>query len=104
MTEQQFNKIQAKYGDEYLFRQLAKECIELAHASLELIRAMRGERPLSIEKARAFFLEEVADVRVMYLVLSRMLGHDEILSIQERSKEKERRMIERLLGELEVTE
>ena len=28
-----------------------------------------------------------------------MLGHDEILSIQEQSKEKECRMIERLLGE-----
>lgn len=99
MNEQQFQKIQAKYGDEYLLRQLAEECIELAHASLKLIRAMRGETPLPIEKARASFLEEVADVRVMYLVLSRMLGHDEILSIQEQSKEKECRMIERLLGE-----
>lgn len=99
MNEQQFQKIQAKYGDEYLFRQLAEECIELAHASLKLIRAMRGETPLPIEKARASFLEEVADVRVMYFVLLRMLGNDEILSIQEQSKEKERRMIERLIGE-----
>ena len=99
MNEQQFQKIQAKYGDEYLLRQLAEECIELAHASLKLIRAMRGETPLPIEKSRASFLEEVADVRVMYLVLSWMLGHDEILSIQEQSKEKECRMIERLLGE-----
>lgn len=72
MNEQQFQKIQAKYGDEYLFRQLAEECIELAHASLKLIRAMRGETPLPIEKARASFLEEVADVRVMYFVLLRM--------------------------------
>ena len=53
MNEQQFQKNQADYGDEYLLRQLAEECIELAHASLKLIRAMRGETPLPIEKARA---------------------------------------------------
>lgn len=99
MTEQQFNKIQAKYGDEYLLRQIAEEYIELAHASLKLIRAMRGETPLSLEKARAALLEEVADVRVMNFVLSRMLSDNEILSMQERSKEKEWRMVERLLGE-----
>ena len=29
MNEQQFQKIQAKYGDEYLLRQLAEECIDL---------------------------------------------------------------------------
>lgn len=99
MTEQQFNKIQAKYGDEYLFRQLAEECIELAHASLKLIRAMRGETPLSIEKARAFFLEEVADVRVMLTALDKTLDVDGRVRMIEQAAAKDRRMVARLLGE-----
>lgn len=99
MTEQQFNKIQAKYGDEYLFRQLAEECIELAHASLKLIRAMRGETPLPIEKARAFFLEEVADVRVMLTALDKTLDVDGRVRMIEQAAAKDRRMAARLLGE-----
>ena len=61
MNGQQLQKIQAKYGDEYLLRQPAEECIEPAHTSLKLIRAMGA--PLPIEKARASFLKEASDVR-----------------------------------------
>lgn len=54
-----------KYGEDYLLRQLAEECAELAQAALKVIRARHGETPVTPEKARAKLLEEIADVMVM---------------------------------------
>ena len=34
MTKQQVDRIRKEYGDEYLYRQLAEECMELGHAAL----------------------------------------------------------------------
>ena len=34
MTKQQVDRIRKEYGDEYLYRQLAEECMELGHATL----------------------------------------------------------------------
>ena len=31
MTKPQVNRIRKEYGDEYLYRQLAEECMELGH-------------------------------------------------------------------------
>lgn len=34
-------------GEEYMLRQLAEECTELAHACLKKVRAGKGETPMS---------------------------------------------------------
>ena len=52
MTKQQVNRIRKEYGDEYLYRQLAEECMELGHAALKLIRAQRGETPVPLDQCR----------------------------------------------------
>ena len=51
MTKQQVDRIRKGYGDEYLYRQLADECMELSHAALKLIRAQRGETPVPLQEA-----------------------------------------------------
>lgn len=60
-----------KYGTDYLYRQLAEECCELAQAALKLIRAHNRETPKSVADADADFIEELADVKLMLdIVLS----------------------------------
>lgn len=54
-----------KHGEDYLLRQLAEECAELAQAALKVIRTRHGETPVTPEEARAKLLEEIADVMVM---------------------------------------
>ena len=58
-------EIVAKYGDEYMLRQLAEECCELAQAALKVIRAKHKETPMRMDEAEEKFLEEVADVDVL---------------------------------------
>lgn len=98
MTKQQVNRIRKEYGDEYLYRQLAEECMELAHAALKLIRANRHETPGTLEDAMDALTEEAADVYVMLSVLSAILGDDYRKCVQTISRQKESRMVERLLG------
>lgn len=60
-----------KHGADYLYRQLAEECSELAQAALKLIRAHNGETPKSVDDANVDFIEELADVKLMLdIVLS----------------------------------
>ena len=75
MTKPQVNRIRKEYGDEYLYRQLAEECMELGHAELKLIRAQSAKRPCRAGRAAAL-IEEIADVRVMLFVLEKMLDTD----------------------------
>ena len=99
MTKQQVNRIRKEYGDEYLYRQLAEECMELSHAALKLIRAKKRETPMPVQDAQQALIEEIADVRVMLFVLEKMLDTDGRVRLIEQTAAKDRRMTERLLGE-----
>ena len=85
-------------GDEYIYRQLAEECMELGHAALKLIRAQRSETPVPPEEARMAFIDEAADVRVMLQVASDMLDADERAWLMVKAAAKNQRMVARLLG------
>ena len=98
MTVRDLCKIVDIYGIEYILRQLAEESMELAHAALKLIRANRHETPDTLEDAMNALTEEAADVYVMLSVLSAILGDDYRKSVQTISRQKESRMVERLLG------
>ena len=63
--EEIFEAISEKYGKEYMLRQLAEECSELAQAALKYIRAVRKETPMRIDEAIEHLTEEIADVRLM---------------------------------------
>ena len=99
MTKQQVDRIRKEYGDEYLYRQLAEECMELSHAALKLIRAQRGETPVPLDKAQRVLIDEAADMRVMLNVLNDMLDADERVWLMVQAAATDRRMTERLLGE-----
>ena len=99
MTKQQVNRIRKEYGDEYLYRQLAEECMELGHAALKLIRAQRGETPVPLDEAKTAIIDEAADVRVMLNVLNDMLDADERVWLTVQIATKNQRMVARLLGE-----
>lgn len=96
--EEAVERICRKYGNEYMLRQLAEECAELAHALLKLIRAMRRETPDPYPVARANLLEELADVKVMWDAVANTLLSGEEQADMERIRDlKELRMIDRLL-------
>ena len=99
MTKQQVDRIRKEYGDEYLYRQLAEECMELGHAALKLIRARRSETPVLLDKAQRVLIDEAADVRVMLNALNDMLDADEHARLVKQAVAKDRRMVARLLGE-----
>ena len=99
MTKQQVDRIRKEYGDEYLYRQLAEECMELGHAALKLIRAQRGETPVPLDEAKTAIIDEAADVRVMLNVLNDMLDADERVWLMVQIATKNQRMAARLLGE-----
>lgn len=99
MTKQQVDRIRKEYGDEYLYRQLAEECMELGHAALKLIRTQRGETPVPLQEAQEALLEEAADVRVMLGALNDMLDADERVWLMVQTATKNQRMVARLLGE-----
>ena len=98
MTKQQVDRIRKEYGDEYLYRQLAEECMELGHAALKLIRAQRGETPVPLDEAKTALIDEAADVRVMLNVLNDMLDADERVWLMVQAATKNQRMVARLLG------
>lgn len=99
MTKQQVDRIRKEYGDEYLYRQLAEECMELGHAALKLIRAQRGETPVPLDEAKTAIIDEAADVRVMLGALNDMLDADERVWLMVQTATKNQRMVARLLGE-----
>ena len=60
-----FAAVLEKHGKEYMLRQMAEECSELAQAALKYIRAARKETPMRIDEAIEHLTEEIADVRLM---------------------------------------
>ena len=99
MTREELACVRKRYGDEYLYRQLAEECMELGHAALKLIRAQRGETPVPLDEAKTALIDEAADVRVMLNVLNDMLDADERVWLMVQAATKNQRMVARLLGE-----
>lgn len=91
-------RIVEQYGKEYIFRQLAEEASELCQASLKMVRAMRGETPVSEEDASSRVLEEIADVEVMLSVLKiAVLNARGLQKIASTYQKKKDRMIDRML-------
>ena len=99
MTKKDFDRIAQRYGTEYLYRQLAEEATELAQAALKVIRAVRKETPTSVDEARLRLLEEMADLRVMMdLLYSFRMTKSAREWLEDMRAQKDRRMVERLLG------
>lgn len=98
-----FNKIIELYGEEYVLRQLAEECNELAQAALKLIRVWRNETPMRENEARERLVEEIADVHLMAGVVFRhMLFAAEQKCVDEICEQKRERMFARMLdGKME---
>mgnify|MGYP003178906684 CR=1 FL=1 len=92
MTKQQVDRVRKEYGNEYLYRQLAEECMELG-------RAEKRETPVPVQDAQQALIEEIADVRVMLFVLEKMLDTDGRVRLIEQTAAKDKRMAARLLGE-----
>lgn len=87
-----------KYGEEYILRQLAEECTELAQAALKLIRSRRKETPMREDEAREHLVEEIADVFVMAgFVYDGMLNDEEQSCLNIMQEHKECRMYDRML-------
>lgn len=95
---ERMKEIIEKYGEEYMLRQLAEECTELAQAALKLIRAKRRETPMRESEAWERFMEEVADVSVMVNALDgTMFSEEELKCLVDMQEYKENRMYERML-------
>lgn len=103
MKQSRFAEIYVKYGSEYVLRQLAEECCELAQATLKVIRAKRKETPMRADEAYEHLVEELADVSLMQdVVIHTMLSERQRKDITAIKALKEKRMYERLLdGEME---
>lgn len=98
--DEKLRQIVERYGQEYLLRQLAEECVELAQAALKLIRATRREgTPVEQEQALVSVMQEMADVSLMEdTVQAVLMTPEEIAAIFLEVKSKRARMYERLLG------
>lgn len=81
---------------DYLYRQLAEECAELAQAALKLVRAGRDETPVHIEDASAAYVEELADVYLMIAIARTDLTKEEKAMFDKTVRNKYARMMERL--------
>lgn len=97
------HEIIEKYGEEYVLRQLAEECSELAQAALKMIRVWHGETPMRWEEAREHLIEEIADVHfIAQAVCNYILTEKELQCVDDICKAKEERMYRRMLdGEME---
>lgn len=84
-----------KHGEDYLLRQLAEECAELAQAALKVIRTRHGETPVTPEEAREDLLEEIADVMVMMDMA--LENDDEVDAVNEIMDAKIERMLYRMM-------
>ena len=99
MTKEQLTRVRKECGDEYLYRQLAEECMELGHAALKLIRVQRGETSVSLGEAKTTLIDEAANVCVMLNALDDMLDADEHARLVKQATTENQRMVARLLGE-----
>ena len=83
---------------DYLYRQLAEECAELAQAALKVVRAQNGETPEKLEDAMDRYIEELADVFVMHNIASLDLNATQISKMYKIMGDKRERMAERLIS------
>lgn len=83
---------------DYLYRQLAEECAELAQAALKVVRAQNGETPEKLEDAMDHYIEELADVFVMTGIAVLNLNDVQMNKIYKIVGDKRERMAERLIS------
>lgn len=83
---------------DYLYRQLAEECAELAQAALKVVRAQNGETPEKLEDAMSHYIEELADVFVMTGIANCDLNTVQIKKMYQIMGDKRERMAERLVS------
>lgn len=83
---------------DYLYRQLAEECAELAQAALKVVRAQNGETPEKLEDAMEHYIEELADVFVMHNIAVLNLNDVQMNKIYKIVGDKRERMAERLIS------
>ena len=99
-----FIAISEKYGKEYMLRQMAEECSELAQAALKYIRVLRNETPMRIDEAIEHLTEEIADVRLMIDAVSATVlserDVDDVQAIKEQKLDRwKKRMIDGVMDE-----
>ena len=87
-----FENIAGKYGKDYMLRQMAEECCELAQAALKYIRADLKETPMRIDESIEHLTEEIADVWLMIDAVSATVlserDVDDVRAIKERKLER----------------
>lgn len=92
-----FTLLQQTCESDYLYRQLAEECTELAQAALKKVRSANGEiSPGAKDEIDYNYLEELADVDVMRELAVMTLGTQEREIVQKIMQFKRERMEERL--------
>ena len=92
------NLIRERKTPDYLYRQLAEECAELAQAALKVVLAQNGETPEKLEDAMEHYIEELADVSGMHNIASLDLNATQISKMYKIMGDKRERMAERLIS------
>lgn len=92
--------IASKAGTDESIIQLMEECAELIQAASKYRRALKGTTPVSLSKAQANLIEEMADVRVciseMAAVLDGEFSHDTEQQLEAQQQNKIVRWCKRL--------
>lgn len=92
-----FDLLRQTCEPDYLYRQLAEECTELAQAALKKVRSAKHEiSPGAKAEIDDNYLEELADVGVMRELAVRTLGTQERETVQKIMQFKRERMEQRL--------
>lgn len=92
-----FELLRSRCEPDYFYRQLAEECVELAQVALKVVRANNGEMPLeSAVNVKSHYLEELADVAVMWNIAEEALSREDIDKVDAITDMKLQRMKERL--------
>lgn len=86
-----------KCDPDYVWRQLAEECMELAHAALKMVRTQKGEAT-DMNKSDAVhnLIEEMADTILMADIALEFVGDNGFNSMIEIDQRKRVRMRDRL--------
>lgn len=86
-----------KCAPDYVWRQLAEECVELAQAALKLIRVQNGEAA-NMDKSEAVdnLIEEMSDTILMTDIALEFVGDNAFNAMIEIDNRKRKRMRERL--------
>ena len=92
------NLIRERKTPDYLYRQLAEECAELAQAALKVVRAQNGETPETMEDAMEHYIEELADVVVMTGIANCDLNAVQAKKMYNIIEYKRERMAERMIS------